>query len=137
MDAIMKTKDLEITSLRMQMTQLTSDYRFKVKVGGCIATVHSTAGHAMHNLPTSSRRDPQTSSPHTCQVLEQRDDDVKQLKGIIMKLKTAIEERDDVGGSTVVLVLMLLGLPFPARPCTSRPLAAAPTARRAKPSEAL
>ncbi len=28
----MKTKDLEITSLRMQLTQLTSDYKFKAKV---------------------------------------------------------------------------------------------------------
>jgi hypothetical protein len=32
MDAIMKTKDLEITSLRMQLNQLTNDYKFKVKV---------------------------------------------------------------------------------------------------------
>ena len=28
----MRTKDLEITSLRMQLTQLTSDYKLKVKV---------------------------------------------------------------------------------------------------------
>lgn len=33
-------------------------------------------------------------------MLEQRDDDLKQLKSIIRKLKTAVEDRDDV--STVV-----------------------------------
>ncbi len=38
-------------------------------------------------------------------MLEQRDDDLKQLKSIIRKLKTAVEDRDDVSNGAAVPVL--------------------------------
>jgi hypothetical protein len=38
-------------------------------------------------------------------MLEQRDDDLKQLKSIIRKLKTAVEDRDDVSAGAALPAL--------------------------------
>ncbi len=56
MDAIMKTKDLEITSLRMQLNQLTNDYKFKVKVWPAASSKSKTSCCHTHAVAV-----------HTCQ----------------------------------------------------------------------
>jgi hypothetical protein len=67
------------------------------------------------------------------QVLEQREEDVKQLKGIIKKLKAAIEERDDVRGVWQGAPCLCILLPC-TPPASSRGLrrraATAPPPRR-------